>query len=78
MCNIIANVLIHNKTLFNNNDIITNLLDSLININTHITNTKITNCIDLIIKLLSHKNVYIQYKSIDFLVHYITWMELII
>lgn len=72
MCNIIANVLIHNKTLFNNNDIITNLLDSLININTHITNTKITNCIDLIIKLLSHKNVYIQYKSIDFLVHYIT------
>ena len=69
VCNIIAKTMLQNDTLFNCNEILISLLDSLIILK---NNYDIKNNIDLIIKILdSDKQLLIKYKCIELLVNYI-------
>lgn len=69
VCNIIAETILQNDNLFNNNEMLISLLDSLIILK---NNYDIKNNIDLIIKILDSNNqLLIKYKCIELLVNYI-------
>ena len=72
-CNIISKSIISNQDILQSDNIIINLLDSLINIRNFVHDYNINQCIDTILYILKNEvSLNVKNKCIEFLVYYIS------